>query len=231
MPQIELSTTDEHEFTAYRSDPDGPPLGAVVIVQEIFGVNSHIRDVVDQYAAAGFVAVAPALFDRIDPGIELGYEASDTDRAKSLAWNMPIEDALTDMATTAEAMGEELGGASRVGVVGYCWGGMLTAALASRRPEVIAGAVAYYPSKAAQLLVDDRPQVPLLVHLGDRDTGVTPEHGRMLEERWPSATFHRYEKAGHGFNCDQRPGHDAEAAAQAFERSTDFLKGLLDPSE
>lgn len=231
MPQIELSTADEHEFTAYRSDPEGTPLGAVVLVQEIFGVNSHIRDVVDQYAAAGFVAVAPALFDRVEPGIELGYDASDVGRAKSLAWKMPIEDALTDLATAAEALGEEFGGAARVAVVGYCWGGMLAAALASRRPEVIAGSVAYYPSKAAQLLVDDRPQVPLLVHLGDKDTGVTPADGRTLEERWPAATFYRYEKAGHGFNCDQRPGHDAEAAKLAFERSTDFLKGLLDPTD
>ncbi|MEO6987362.1 MAG: alpha/beta fold hydrolase, partial [Aquihabitans sp.] len=216
MPQIELSTADEHEFTAYRADPDGPPLGAVVVIQEIFGVNSHMRDVADQFAAAGFVAVAPALFDRIEPGIELGYDASGVGRAKSLAWKMPIEDALTDMATTAEALAEEFGGAAHVGVVGYCWGGMLTAALASRHSELIAGAVAYYPSKAAQLLVDDRPQVPLMVHLGDKDTGVTPADGRTLEERWPTATFHRYEQAGHGFNCDQRPGHDAEASAQAF---------------
>ena len=231
MPQIELSTADEHEFTAYRADPDGTPQGAVVIVQEIFGVNSHIREVVDQYAAAGFVAVAPALFDRVERGIELGYDASDVGRAKSLAWKMPLDEALTDVATTAEALAEELGGAAHVGVVGYCWGGMLAAALASRHPEVIAGAVAYYPSKAATLLVEDRPQVPLLVHLGNKDTGVTPADGRTLEERWPTATFHRYENAGHGFNCDQRPGHDAEAAAEAFERSTDFLKGLLDPTD
>lgn len=230
MPQIDLSTTDEHQFSAYRADPEGSPRGGVVVIQEIFGVNSHIREVADQYAAAGFVAVAPALFDRIERGIELGYGASDVGRAKSLAWKMPIEDALTDVATTAEALGAELGGAAQVAVVGYCWGGMLAAALASRRSEVIAGAVAYYPSKAAQLLVDDRPQVPLLVHLGNKDTGVTPAHGRTLEERWPTATFHRYAKAGHGFNCDQRPGHDAEAAALAFERTIDFLKDLFDPT-
>ena len=189
------------------------------------------RNVVDQYAAAGFVAVAPALFDRVEPGIEFGYDRGDVNRAKSLAWKMHIDEALTDAATTAEALGEELGGPAHVGVVGYCWGGMLASALASRRPEVIAGAVAYYPSKAAQLLVDDRPTVPLLIHLGDEDPGVTPADGDTLEERWPSATFHRYEHAGHGFNCDQRPGHDAEAAALAFERSTDFLKGLLHPTD
>lgn len=231
MSEIELATADEHEFTAYRVDPDGQPKGAVVVIQEIFGVNPHIREVVAQYAAAGFVAVAPALFDRIEPGIELGYDRGDVNRAKALAWKMPLEHAITDVATTAQALAEELGGAAHVGVVGYCYGGMLAAALASRHPELIAGAVAYYPSRAAQLLVDDRPGVPLLVHLGDRDTGVTPEDGKVLQERWPTATFHRYETAGHGFNCDQRPGYDAEAAASAFERSTAFFTGVLGASD
>lgn len=229
MADIELTASDGHTFTAHRADPDGPPVGAVVVVQEIFGVNDHIRDVVRQYADAGFVAVAPALFDRFERGIELGYTGDDVTRGRDLSWEqLPLDDALRDVRAAAEALAGELDaaggpGADLVGVVGYCYGGMVAAAFASRAPEAIAAAVAYYPSRAAQLLTDDVPGVPLLVHLGDQDQGVTVDDGATLRDRWPDATFHRYETAGHGFNCDQRPGFDADAAALAFERSVAFL--------
>ncbi|CAN5772932.1 dienelactone hydrolase family protein [soil metagenome] len=228
MADIDLTAADGHRFTAYRADPSAPPVGGVVVVQEIFGVNDHIRQVVDQYAEAGFVAVAPALFDRFGAGIELGYDAEGVERGQNLSWEqLPLAQALADLAAAAGALADELGGAQRVGTVGYCYGGMLAATLASRSPGSIAAAVAYYPSRAAQLLTDDVPGAPLIVHLGEQDQGVTPDDGRTLMARWPEATFHRYETAGHGFNCDQRPGFDPEAAALALSRSIAFLTDHL----
>lgn len=229
MADLTLIAADGTAFSAYRADPLGAPRGGVVVIQEIFGVNAHIRDVTDQYAAAGFVAVAPALFDRVETGVELAYDQDGMVRGQAIAWNtLTIEDALADVRATADALAAELGGAGHVGLVGYCYGGMLAAAAASRASDHVAAAVAYYPSRSAQLLVDDRPGVPLLVHLGTEDQGITPEDGRTLEARWPTATFHRYEGAGHGFNCDQRAGFHAEASALAFDRTVAFLADHLD---
>lgn len=230
MPWIDLTASDGHRLQAHRADPEGADRGGtrggVVVVQEIFGVNSHIRAVVDQLASDGFVAIAPALFDRVEPGIELGYDGPGARRGQALAWKtVGMDHALTDVAAAADLLADELGGPERVGLVGFCYGGMLTAAMASRRADRIGRAVAYYPSLAAQKLPDDVPEVPLLVHLGDQDQRVTVEDGETLRQRWPDATFHRYD-AGHGFHCDQRPGYDADAATSAWQRTLHFLEPL-----
>lgn len=227
MADIELTATDGHTFTAHRADPPGEPLGGVVVIQEIFGVNEHIRAVADRFAAAGFVAVAPALFDRVERGVELGYDSEGMAKGRGMAWELPIEPPLADLAATADALAHELGGPARVGVVGFCYGGMLSAALASRAPEHLAAAVAYYPSRAAQLLTDDRIECPLMIHLGDEDQGVTVADGQALAKRWPTAEVHRYEGAGHGFNCDLRAGYHAHASARAWDRTVAFLTGHL----
>ena len=226
--RVQLDVPGIGQVGGWLSRPEGPHCGALVVVQEIFGVNAHMRDVTDRYAQAGYVAVAPALFDRVETGVELAYDQEGMVRGQAIAWGtLTIEEALADVTATAAALAAELGGAGHVGVVGFCYGGMLAAATASRTPDQVAAAVAYYPSRSAQLLVDDRPSVPLLVHLGDEDQGITPEDGRTLEARWPTATFHRYAGAGHGFNCDQRAGFHAEAAALAFDRSVAFLADHL----
>ena len=228
MADIELIAADGHTFTAHRADPEGEPLGGVVVVQEIFGVNEHIRSVADRLAAAGFVAVAPALFDRVERGVELGYDADGMKRGQAIAWEqLPIESALADLTATADALAAEVGGARRVGVVGFCYGGMLAAALASRASGHLAAAVGYYPSRAAQLLTDDQVHVPLMIHLGNEDPGVTPADGDALAERWPTAEVHRYDGAGHGFNCDLRESYDAAASDQAFDRTVTFLSEHL----
>ena len=229
MADIELTAADGHTFTAYRADPDRPSIGGVVVIQEIFGVNAHIRSVVDRYAAAGFVAVAPALFDRVERGVELGYDAEGGKRGQKLAWQRDsIPDAIVDLAATIDALTTELGAPATVGVVGYCYGGMLACAASSRIPENIGAAVAYYPSRAAALLVDDVPATPLLLHLGDQDQGVTIADGLTLADRWPTAEVHRYEHAQHGFNCDLRPSFDPEASALAWERTLEFFDEHLD---
>ncbi|NLD75736.1 MAG: dienelactone hydrolase family protein [Acidimicrobiales bacterium] len=233
MSHIEITNHDDgHRFSAYRSDPapdTGRSPAGVVVVQEIFGVNQHIRDVVDRFGEAGFVAVAPALFDRIETGAELGYDEAGMKKGIELAWNgLSLEQAVSDIGTTADALAEELGGPTHVGVVGFCYGGMLTAAAAARLHTRIGAAVAYYPSMAAETLVDDRVEAPLLIHLGDLDQRVTVEHGRELAERWPSAEIYRYADAGHGFNCDLRPGYHADSAAVAWERTLTFFDQNLD---
>jgi carboxymethylenebutenolidase len=222
MTDLELTAADGHRFTAYRADPEGTPRGGVVIIQEIFGVNAHIRSVCDRMAASGFIAIAPALFDRVRRGVELAYDADGVEEGRDLAWNLPEADAVADLSATADALAEELGGPEHVGAVGFCFGGMLAAALTSRAFLHLSAAVAYYPSLAAQLMQADQPHLPLLVHLGDLDTRVTPEDGATLQGWWPDATFHRY-PAGHGFNCDLRADYDEAASALAWQRTVDFL--------
>jgi len=224
MADIELAAPDGHRFGAYRADPGGPANAGVVVIQEIFGVNRHIRSVVDRVAQAGFVAVAPALFDRLERGVELDYDDAGMARGYALAWEqLDVDDAVADLAATAATLAGELGGAGTVGAVGFCFGGMLAAALASREPATVGAAVAYYPSGAAGVLKDEVPSTPLLVHLGDQDHRVTVADGETLAHRWPAATFHRYAEAGHGFNCDLRDSFDPGASALAWQRTLDFL--------
>lgn len=230
MAAIELTAEDGHTLTAHRSDPVGRPVGGVVVIQEIFGVNDHIRSVVDRFADAGFVAVAPALFDRVRPGEEHGYDATGTEAGRDLAWNLPIDRALADVTAAADLLAGEVGGAGAVGTVGFCYGGMLSAAMASRHARHLGAAVAYYPSMAAQLLVKDQPHIPLLVHLGELDPRVTPADGDALAARWPEAEFHTY-PAGHGFNCDQRDDHHPAASQLAWDRTVGFLTAHLDGGE
>ena len=186
MPDVEITNDDGHRFNAYRSEPAdgaGRSRAAVVVIQEIFGVNRHIRDVVDRFGEAGFVAVAPALFDRVEPDVELGYDEQGMKRGVELAWKgLPLDQAVSDVGATADALSVEMGGVGHVGVVGFCYGGMRAAAAAARLHTRIGAAVAYYPSLAAEKLVDDRVEAPLLIHLGDLDQRVTIEHGH-----WPNA--------------------------------------------
>ena len=224
MADLDLTAADGHTFTAYRADPDGPPKGGVVVIQEIFGVNEHIRAVVHRFAAAGYLAIAPALFDRVERRVELAYDADGVTRGRDIAWAQPtLDPALADLTATADALAAEVGGAQQVGAVGFCYGGMLAAAFTSRAADHLAAAVAYYPSQAAQLLTDYDIHRPLLIHIGSDDHGVTPADGDALAERWPTAVIHRYAGAGHGFNCDLRPGFHPEASALAWERTLAFF--------
>ena len=232
MADISLTTPDGHTLSAHRAEPEGSPLGGVVVIQEIFGVNAHIRDVADRFAAAGYLALAPALFDRIEAGVELDYDGDGMTKGRSMAWEqLSIDDALADLTTTADALADQVGGGERVGAVGFCFGGMLAAAMASRTPDHLAAAVGYYPSRAAELLTDaDQLGRPLLLHLGGADQNVTPEQGDTLAVRWPSAEIHRYPGADHGFNCDRRASHHPDAAAAAWDRTLSFFAEHLAPT-
>ena len=213
---VNLTAADGHQFSAYVAQPTGAPRGALIVVQEIFGVNSHIRSVADGYAADGYLAVAPALFDRVAPGYETGYTPDEIARSRELMAKVSIDDALKDVAACVEYAKS----AGRVGIVGYCWGGTV-AWLAAARVPGLACAVPYYGGQMGKY-VGETPRCPVTGHFGEQDTMPAPDQIRALVDAHPSVTAHFY-PAGHGFNCDQRGSYDAAAAGLARSRTLAFL--------
>lgn len=213
---IELTAADGHRLAAYRVRPDGRAKGAVVIAQEIFGVNSHIRSIVDDYAANGYLAIAPALFDRHERGIEYGYKPEDIAAGREVIGKLSWENTMKDVAAAVE----HARAAGRIAVIGYCWGGTI-AWLASSRLPGIACTVAYYGGGIPDF-IDEAPQRPIQLHFGEQDTRPSPADARVISDRYPDAKAFNY-PAGHGFNCDQRGSYDATSAALARERTLAFL--------
>jgi len=213
----ELAAADGFRVSAYRADPGGTARGAVVVAQEIFGVNGHIRSVCDGFAADGYVAIAPALFDRIDRGVDLGYSPEDIARGRELKARTTIEAALLDLAAARDAVA----GGGRVGVIGYCWGGFV-AWMAASRLDGFACAVPYYGGGMLEA-AGERPRCPVMAHFGEQDAMIPADGVRQLAARHPDAQVFLY-AAGHGFNCDQRASYDAAAAQVARERTLQFLR-------
>jgi carboxymethylenebutenolidase len=214
---IQLTAADGHAFSAYVAEPAGTPKGAIVVLQEIFGVNSHIRDVADGYAKAGYLAVAPATFDRAEKGVELGYDGEGMSRGSKLKATieaLPAPGVLQDVQAAVDYAKK----AGKVGVVGYCWGGLLV----WRSAEKVTGlsaAVAYYGGGMTVGTEPSRkPAVPVMAHFGDKDTHITQDTVQAFEKAQPGVEVHHY-VADHGFNCDQRGSYDASAAKTALERS------------
>jgi carboxymethylenebutenolidase len=216
----ELQAADGHRFAAYVAAPAGTPRGGLVVAQEIFGVNSHIRSVVDGYAADGWLAVAPALFDRVERGVELGYAPEDIQRGMAIRQQLGNERPLADLAA-ARAHAAQAG---KVGIVGYCYGGLL-AWLAAAKVDGLAAAVVYYGGGTPDHK-DLAPRCPVLMHYGEHDTHIPLAGVEALRAAQPAAEIHLYD-AAHGFNCDQRGAWDAAAARLARERSVAFLRRHL----
>ena len=214
--QETLQAADGHRLAAYRAVPAGKPRGALVVVQEIFGVNSHIRAVVDGYAADGWLAIAPAMFDRVERGIELGYTPADIERGRELKGGCSNDHALLDIAAAVDTVRS----AGKVAVIGYCWGGTLAWLAACRQPGLSA-AVSYYGGGIGEL-IDLTPRCPVLAHFGERDASIPLTVPEALRKAHPEVEIHIY-PAGHGFNCDQRGSFDAPSAKLARERSLAFL--------
>lgn len=206
---------DGHQFRAWLAAPPARPRGAVVILQEIFGVNEHIRSVVEQYAAAGFSAIAPSLFDRIGRNIELGYSADEITQARGYMLQVKQQHALTDIAACINVMRH----AGRVALVGYCWGGTL--AWIGARTLPVSAAVGYYVSRIGEHL-DGVPACPMQFHFGEQDKNIPLADVERARELFPQGEFHIY-PAGHGFNCSARASYDADAAALAWQRTQRFL--------
>jgi carboxymethylenebutenolidase len=210
-----IMARDGHEFQAYLAAPTAKPRGAVVVLQEIFGVNHHIRAVTDGFAAAGYTAIAPALFDRIRRGIELGYGPEDRPQAVGYMQQLKTEDTLKDVGAAIAVVKNS----GRVGTVGFCWGGRISYLAACDLP--IACAVVYYGKMADQLA--KKPKRAVLYHFGSEDKSIPLSDVEKIKAANPEAPVYVYEGAQHGFNCDERPGYDPEAAALARQRTLEFL--------
>ena len=214
---IELKAADGFALSAYRADPTGKPRGGLVVAQEIFGVNSHIRSVCDGFAADGYVTIAPALFDRYERGVDIGYTPDDIAKGRELKGRAQIDAALRDVAAARDVAAV----AGKVGVIGYCWGGFVAWMAASRLPG-FACAVPYYGGGILDA-AGERPQCPVMAHFGERDSMIPVEGVRKLAAAHPEAQVFIY-AADHGFNCDQRASFDAAAAKLARERTLQFLQ-------
>lgn len=212
---LTLTASDGHRFAAYRADPAGTPRGGIVIVQEIFGVNDHIRAVADGFAAEGYSVVAPALFDRIERGTELPYDAHGTARGRALRTQLGWDAPLRDMAAAIEAAAAS----GPVSVVGFCWGGSIAWLSATRLR--IAAAVCYYGGQIIDF-VDETPTCPVLLHFGEKDPLIPRTAVETIRSR-QTVEIHLY-PAGHGFNCDQRHDYDARSAELSMRRTLAFLR-------
>lgn len=213
-----LMARDGHEFQAYLAAPPGHPRGAVVVIQEIFGVNGHIRSVTDGFAAEGYTAIAPALFDRIRRGIELGYSDSDKDEGRGYMQQLKPEQTLKDLAAAVAVVKHS----GRIATVGYCWGGALSYRAACELP--IACAVVYYGNPRD---TTKTPKCPVMYHFGSADKSIPLTEVDRLRAAHSQGIFYVYEGAGHGFNCDLRPSYDAAAATLARQRTLEFLASRL----
>lgn len=216
-----LKAEDGHQLDAYVARPKGEPIAALVVVQEIFGVNAHIRSVADSYAKDGFLAVAPALFDRIERGVELKYEGEDRQKAMALSGKLKMDDLLKD--TRAAIDYARIQSGKKTGVIGYCLGGSIAWLCACRFN--IDAAVGYYGGYIPQF-VGEQPKCPVMLHFGEKDDHIPLESVDKVRAAHPEVQIYLYD-AGHGFNCDARASYDPESARIARERSLAFLKKSL----
>jgi carboxymethylenebutenolidase len=212
-----LTAADQFQLGAYRADPQGKPKGAIVVVQEIFGVNTHIRSVCDRFAADGYAAIAPALFDRQQRDFQSGYSPEDVANARKFIANPDW--AL--MAKDTQAAIDAVKSVGPVGVVGFCMGGTI-AFLAATRLDGVKAAGCYYGGKIVAF-ADEKPRCPTQMHFGALDQGIPLTDVETIKQKRTDCEVFIYPDAGHGFHCDERASYHAPSAAQAWERTTAFL--------
>ncbi len=215
--QVTLKAADGHEFGAYVAKPEGTPKAALVVVQEIFGVNEHIRSVADGFAQAGYLAIAPALFDRYEANVQLGYSGEDMQKAMSFIPKLNMEWAAADTLAAVTYARDEY--KTKVGVVGYCLGGSVAWFAAATMP--VDAAVGYYGGFIAKSL-DHGPKAPILLHFGELDAHIPLSDVEQIKAAYPDVPVYTYH-ADHGFNCDARGSYDAPSAKLALERTLAFF--------
>jgi carboxymethylenebutenolidase len=217
---IDLKAGDGFVLTAYRADPAGTPRAGLVVAQEIFGVNSHMRSVCDGFAADGYRVIAPALFDRYEKGVDIGYTPPDITRGRALKALAATDAALRDVSAARDALTE----CGKIGIVGYCWGGFI-AWMSACRLAGFACAVPYYGGGMLDA-ANETPRCPVLAHFGERDSVLPVEGVKRFAAAHPEIEVHIY-AADHGFNCDQRGSYDAASATLARQRTLQFLRTYL----
>jgi carboxymethylenebutenolidase len=220
--QFTLTASDSFKLGAYRADPSGPAKGGVVVIQEIFGVNHHIRAVCDRLAGEGYAAVAPALFDRQQPNFETGYSPEEIANARKFVANPDWGAMMRDTQAAIDAAKKD----GPVGIVGFCMGGTI-AFLAAARLNGLSAAIGYYGGQIAKN-VDAKPKVPTQLHFGDKDASIPMSDVETIKQkRGADCEIYVYPDAGHGFNCDERGSYNEAAAKVAWRRSIAFLQTNL----
>ena len=219
MSHLQLRAEDGHTLSAYLAKPEGATRGAVVVVQEIFGITGHIERVAEQFAAQGYLAIAPALFDRQERGVNLPYDDTGVAHGFTLARGASTAGLMADLNAAVAAVSH----AGAVGMVGYCWGGRVVY-MAGSRTNITAG-VAYYGGGIVDVL-DPVPRCPMQFHFGEKDTHIPPADVQKIRAAFPQGEYHLY-AAGHGFNCTDRGSYDATAAYQALQRTLEFFRKHL----
>jgi len=214
---IELTAADGHKFSAYRAEPAGKPKGGLIVVMEIFGVNSHIKKVADEYAADGYLAVAPAMFDRVQRGLDIGYTPQDIEVGRGIMQKMKLDDAVKDVAAALDNVKP----AGKTGIVGYCWGGTV-AFKAACDVAGLACAIAYYGGGIPGLIAG-KPKCPVMFQWGETDASIPLDKAKEVAAAHKDQVHHFYPGAGHGFNCDQRGSYSAESSKLARSRTLEFL--------
>ncbi len=218
---LTLTASDKHSLGAYRADPSGKPKGGVVVVQEIFGVNHHIRSVCDRVAQAGYAALAPALFDRTVRDFQSGYSPDEVAKARKFVEKPDWDAMLRDTAAAVDA----LKSAGPVAVMGFCMGGTM-AVLSATRLDGIAAAVCYYGGGIVRF-ADETPKCPTQMHFGALDAHIPLTAVEEIRAKRPDCEIHVYENADHGFHCDERGSYHAESAGIAWKRSLAFLEKAM----
>lgn len=216
---ITLTASDGHQFSAYKTGPDTARAG-VVVIQEIFGVNHHIRNMADRLAAEGFLVIAPALFDRAERGVELGYTGDDVAAGRALRGKVPDIGAMLDVEAAAAALG-----GIPAGIVGYCYGGTI-AWWGATRTTAFKAASGWYGGGVAATATE-HPACPVQLHFGEKDTGIPMSDVDKVRTAQPGVDIHVYPGAQHGFGCDERASFSAPDAALAQSRTVAFFRKLL----
>jgi len=214
--QIELTASDGHRFSAWQDGPADATRG-LVIVQEIFGVNSHMRHVCDGYARQGFAVVSPALFDRAERGVELGYKPEDVQRGLALRGQISDDVVMRDIEAAAAA----LPASAARGIIGYCWGGTI-AWWGATRSGSFKAAIGYYGGGIAGTR-GETPRCPVQLHFGEADTGIPQSDVEAIRAAQPGVEIHTYPGAQHGFSCEERGSYSPADSALAEQRSLAFL--------
>ena len=206
------------EIDAYLATPKGDTKGGIVVIQEIFGVNQHIRKVTDFFAAQGYLALAPCFFDHIKPGVELGYTPDTMAEGRKFVMELGVDKAVQDVDAAISAL--KARGVKKVAVTGFCWGGTITWLSATRlKPDA---AIGYYGG-GIYGTKSEKPTVPTMLHFGDKDMHIPMAHVNEIRTLHPEVQVFDY-PADHGFHCDERGSYDAAASKKAMERTLEFMK-------
>jgi carboxymethylenebutenolidase len=218
---VKLQASDGHELDAYVAQPEGKPRAGLVVVQEIFGVNAHIRSVADRFAREGFLAVAPAIFDRVERNVDLGYDGESAKKGIAMVQKIGIDNSVKDVDAALQYAAKETG--KPAGVVGYCYGGTLAWLSATR---LAPGATVGYYAGGIGNFAQENPRAPVMLHFGKKDDHIPQADVAKVQAAHPEVEIYWYD-AGHGFNCDMRGSYDEKASKEATVRTLAFFNKHL----